>query len=715
MAIALAVAPTVRAGPTPVDVLTLLPKMTYDDLIKDDAYRDWGNEPSVAVNPLKPEQIMVTGFAPPFPASGLGGGVIWYSSDGGKSWTFRNPISQIPDVPNPPELAARFAPTDQVWGYDSGGNLHTAMMSTYGGLFDSDANSLGRYIFHGQTPDPTKEGSVDGSPWQWTNAQKPVHPLDQKFVDQPWMAISGKKVYIAYQDYGTGNDAAMVQPRIVRSDDGGKTFPAANDAAITSGGKFATLTNLGLRIATDDVGRVYSLFGTAAENARGNRQPIVQYFLNRSSDGVKWDFTTADTPMGLSITTSVSRQGQGTSFGGRNALRGNITAIAVDRKGTHIYAAYGIGANVPRMYLQEFHPDPRDPKKLVASDPVVLNNDVLEPAALPAVAVTDNGTVFAMYYTTTGEGKYKVYLSTSSDSGKSFSSSTLSQFDASDFKTGTDAFPSPDRILGDYVTMVAHRNYTFGTFAARGLDANGFDNTNKIDPFFFKAPAVADKPKPAPPAPPAKNPGKTPGGMMHYDGGPESGQFSGLVLANTGTIHDPVLGAQLLVPRVDFNGAYASGEWLFDSAPDQFFTIAGASGVFARAHMPSLTFDPSRDLFYGELDDPKFAGADPSSPFFDPALNGPPSQWIESLMTALGDTAGGNDPRLYFSFTPLSDVLGSTQNFSVSGDTLGTADVFVALPNVATPAPSAAWGGLALVGGFALIQYFRGRLARCRA
>ena len=42
----------------------------------------------------------------------------------------------------------------------------------------------------------------------------------------------------------------------------------------------------------------------------------------------------------------------------------------------------------------------------------------------------------------------------------------------------------------------------------------------------------------------------------------------------------------------------------------------------------------------------------------------------------------------------------------------GASEGIGAISNAVLPAPGAAWGGLALLGGFALIQYFRGRLAR---
>lgn len=92
----------------------------------------------------------------------------------------------------------------------------------------------------------------------------------------------------------------------------------------------------------------------------------VTYYLNRSRDGgVTWDFNGSSAVGGILVASGVSSQldNAGTQasnnwFAGVNDLRGNITAIASDKAGSHIYVLYGAQDNTgtDRIYLEEFHP-----------------------------------------------------------------------------------------------------------------------------------------------------------------------------------------------------------------------------------------------------------------------------------------------------------------------------------------------------------------------
>src|SRR4030095_536338 len=50
------------------------------------SYKDWGNEPSVAVNPLNPNDVFVSSFSFSTSSTTVGANVF-YSTDGGSSWT----------------------------------------------------------------------------------------------------------------------------------------------------------------------------------------------------------------------------------------------------------------------------------------------------------------------------------------------------------------------------------------------------------------------------------------------------------------------------------------------------------------------------------------------------------------------------------------------------------------------------------------------------
>src|SRR5260370_39297068 len=97
---------------SPIDVVAHLPVPEYNQFIANainfegNAFKDWGNEPSVAVNPKNPSQIVVSTFAygpNSFVVSGPGAtqASLWYSTDGGSTWVIRFPTSGVPPPGEP--------------------------------------------------------------------------------------------------------------------------------------------------------------------------------------------------------------------------------------------------------------------------------------------------------------------------------------------------------------------------------------------------------------------------------------------------------------------------------------------------------------------------------------------------------------------------------------------------------------------------------------
>jgi hypothetical protein len=267
--------------------------------------------------------------------------------------------------------------------------------------------------------------------------------------------------------------------------DNGASF--TQDNPVSRGGLLPIFgfTNPGLRIAADQLGNVYSLFGYGDANGPDGTAHV-SYRLNMSSDGgATWQFTDATpTPGGLPVDDGLSLQ-RGQDFGGVNALRGNITAIGASALGDHVYVAYGKRdeANVDRIWLAEFHPG--DNGVLVRSDNPVAVSVPGERAALPSVAVTDSGTVYVMYDTFTGPavtGQFHVHLASSADLGQTFSDQVLYDFSPSGISF------SGDRLLGDYDKLVAVGNTVYGVFSGRG-NVNDpvtlIDTTNKDVPMVF--------------------------------------------------------------------------------------------------------------------------------------------------------------------------------------------------------------------------------------
>ena len=104
----------------PVDVIGSLPLSEFTGSgYGTRAYKDWGNEPSVAVDPSTPNNIVISSFSFGTLSSGRGAN-IFYSTTGGSSWT-----SQF-SVPAP--AAGIGIPNDWRFLYDDGGVLHGGVL-----------------------------------------------------------------------------------------------------------------------------------------------------------------------------------------------------------------------------------------------------------------------------------------------------------------------------------------------------------------------------------------------------------------------------------------------------------------------------------------------------------------------------------------------------------------------------------------------------------
>ena len=349
----------------------------------------------------------------------------------------------------------------------------------------------GGNIYQGATANPTSLAA-----WNYTGGGTAINTVSPGTSDQPWIALHGTNVYVAYDAFQAG----FVNPteRVTASSNNGTTFPIDNPI---SNGAQGNSVNPGTRIATDKAGNVYSIFGVGTETTTPGVHDVT-YYLNRSRDGgATWDFLGSSVVGGITIDSGRSTQlcnsctqASNNWFANVNDLRGNVTAIASDKTGTHVYALIGKqdDAGVDRIYLVSYTAIGND---LVKSHEIVVS-PAGERAALPSITVKDDGTVVILYETYNSQtDKVNVRVAASDDFGSSISSNILEySFTPLPLEQATGSTTS-NREFGDFLFLTSVGDTFYGVFAGLGnINNGGIDTTGLIDPFFFSG---IDVPEPS--------------------------------------------------------------------------------------------------------------------------------------------------------------------------------------------------------------------------
>jgi len=115
-------------------------------------------------------------------------------------------------------------------------------------------------------------------------------------------------------------------------------------------------------------------------------------------------------------------------------------------------------------------------------------------AALPSVAVADNGVVGVLFDEYDGTN-FHVHLALSYDEGSCIATNQEVYSFATNGMVVGYGIANHNRLLGDFGRMLANGNTLYGAFAARGnVSAGGLTTTNFIVPFFFSADASIAQP-----------------------------------------------------------------------------------------------------------------------------------------------------------------------------------------------------------------------------
>ena len=169
-------------------------------------------------------------------------------------------------------------------------------------------------------------------------------------------------------------------------------------------------------------------------------------------------------------------------FGTVNALLGGVLHAAVDPSSGDVYYVYGNRDSVTtnnRIAIRRLQTS----GGMISVGSENFVTDQVQ-AALPSVAVADNGVVGVFFYTfdgtVAGVPQFTAHLSLSQDRGATFADRKLETF----LSSATDSGNSRQRVLGDYVQIKSLGRFLYGTFTGNGVP---FGRTvSNHDPIFYK-------------------------------------------------------------------------------------------------------------------------------------------------------------------------------------------------------------------------------------
>jgi hypothetical protein len=443
-------------------------------------------ETSIAINPQQLNEIVITAFSGPPPSSGAAT-PLWLSRNGGNIW------SKVFTINPPPGITTN-------WGSDCGGNPcdQTVDFSRSGGDFGQRSALAGTFLT--SSPDNVYSALIRNPAGPAFNyfqnspgvAQATNHLDGINRADQPWLLTGPRpadgtsfreNVYVAYDDFNTAPDMHVavagipiptVNPLLGANP---LNFTVDNISGFSTGS-----INPGHRLAVDpSSGAVYSLFQrNIAAGHDGSKN--IDYMLNRSTDGgITWILNGSTT--GIRVANADSTQPV-PKFCTVNALLGGVVHAAVDPQTGDVVYVYGNRDPNTRNNRLAMRLLTDDGAGGLAIGPEIFVTGQVQ-AAIPSVAVTENGTIGVFYYTcdgfsttitcttdtSTGPVNYSgpapiftAHFAVSTDRGANFIDMVLETFLA----------PCPDsligrqRELGDYVQVKAVEDVFFGSFSGNG-------------------------------------------------------------------------------------------------------------------------------------------------------------------------------------------------------------------------------------------------------
>lgn len=407
------------------------------------------SEPSIAVNPRNPNEIVIAAFS-------YGDGV-YRSTDGGKTWTFTKTYTQPPGREN--------VPSDQTFAF------------TRSNLLSGALNTADDNIVTGTTANAGSQGS-----WHWpldgSGNAKLTNTKGTTTSDQPWIVTAPQPGNTAHDNIFVAYDDAETDMQVARS-------AASDPPDFTADVRVGTTsqccsTNPGPRLAADSrTGYVYAVWqDTTTQNPDGSVNANIN--LNRTQDGgATWSLNGATTGIVIAHGTSIQGATVDAKFGTVNALIGGVHHVAVDPVTGDVYVVYASGGHNPLSIVRvQFDAS----GKATVGKPSLITS---LHSALPSVAVARNGVIGVEFtsfdkFSADGFPIFSAHLSLSDDHGATWRDQILETFLSPVKDDGSDM----QRLLGDYQEIVAVGDTFYGTFTGNGVPfGRPISNT---DPIFFR-------------------------------------------------------------------------------------------------------------------------------------------------------------------------------------------------------------------------------------
>ena len=412
MMVLMSLAPTTRAGP--IQVIDVIP-------VGASAETGQNSEPSLAVNPLNPSQMISGAFS-------ATDALFWKSTNGGATWTSFGSLSGS-NASSDKSLA---------WQQNGAAALAASLVCV--------TCTATTFITHVQTFSGTIGGSNFGSP---------INQTADSGIDQPWIRTGPSgQTYVTYNNLANNGPSAS----IIVSANNGATYGSqiTLETVNPDGGQDAPSVRTAVNGST--VYAVFTRWGFATSVAGGFTFPGSQVVVVKSTN------SGASFSAGVNAATTT---GYFSEFPNDSPLTlgqertGSDVAIAVDPKNAnHVVVAYGDRTGAGQLVLkvvESFDGGTTWIQKFATSSTVRSSQ--------PGLSILDNGSIGLLYdsYNPATNMLSQHFLVTQND----FAST-------SDTVLGTESNLTPvatfDPYLGDFFDLTSVDDTFYGIFSASNAD-----------------------------------------------------------------------------------------------------------------------------------------------------------------------------------------------------------------------------------------------------